>query len=166
MKQRPKTQIRLLSTLFDLIICLAFAFIIMLPSIIAFINVLVNASIANIIAVYISAVVCGALVILFALVYSVVFPILWKGQTIGKRFFRIKLVNADGSDVTLKTLFIRETLRLVLLVISLGASAIGDLASLTISKSHRSFSDIVSSTYVINVDEETQGGIDYGNTTH
>lgn len=166
MKSDVKPSTRLLSALFDIVVCLAFSLFIMLWAIISFINAMIDKSPANISAMFIACFSSGALVILFALIYMVVLPAFWKGQTLGKRFFRIKLVRADGNNVDLKTLLVREITRLVLLVISLGASAIGDIFALCLSKSHRSFCDVISSTYVINVNEETQGGIDYGNTTH
>lgn len=59
--------------------------------------------------------IAGALSILFSLIYFVYLPLKWKGQTVGKRFMDLKIVKTDGSDVTLKTMLLREGLGRLLL---------------------------------------------------
>lgn len=55
--------------------------------------------------------IAGALSILFAMIYYIYVPIrVNRGQTIGKKFMDIKVVNKDGSEVTFKTMLKRELL--------------------------------------------------------
>lgn len=58
----------------------------------------------------------GTLSIVFALLYYVVIP--WKlhpGQTPGKRAMGFKIVQTDGSDVTLKSLVMREIIGIIII---------------------------------------------------
>lgn len=60
--------------------------------------------------------IAGLLCVLFALFYYVYVP--WKiypGQTLGKKWLRIKIVNLDGTDVSLKGLLLRYVVGMFLL---------------------------------------------------
>ncbi len=164
MPNKVKTSKRLMSTIFDFIVCVAVSLIIMLASILSLVNALVDVDYANVVALFISTLISGGLVFLFVIVYLIAIPTLWRGQTLGKRFFGIKLVKKDGSDVDIKTLFAREITRIGLLIISLGTSAVANFLSLTISKSHLAFHDVIASTCVIEISDNAEEGVDYVNT--
>lgn len=58
----------------------------------------------------------GVLCILTAIIYFIYIPYKKNpGQTLGKKIMKIKVVSTDGSDVSLKTLWIREFLGLMIL---------------------------------------------------
>lgn len=58
----------------------------------------------------------GVLALLFAFVYYVMIPAyIWKGQTLGKKIFKIKIVNDDYTDVSLKKLILRQVVFMFLI---------------------------------------------------
>ena len=58
----------------------------------------------------------GILAIFISAAYYMVFPMLiWRGQTPGKRMNKTKIVQKDLSDVTLRSLFIRQILGVIFL---------------------------------------------------
>ena len=62
------------------------------------------------------AYIAGILCVLFAFFYYVWVPYkIYPGQTLGKKWLKIKIVDLDGKDPTLKTLCIRQILGLFLL---------------------------------------------------
>lgn len=82
------------------------------------------------------AVLTGVLCILFALFYYVYVP--WKiypGQTLGKKWAGFKMTKLDGSDVDLKTLFIRQVVCIFLLegAVLIVSNYIRQLTTLTLS---------------------------------
>lgn len=63
-----------------------------------------------------TGVLAGCLGVLFALVYYVVIPTWgWKGQTPGKKMLRLKIVQQDGSDVSLKVILVRQLVGIIIL---------------------------------------------------
>lgn len=164
MERIAKTSVRLMSTVFDFITCFAISLIIMIRAILSFVNALMSPTSADVIALFVSSLIAGSLVVIFVLVYLIAIPTIWKGQTLGKRFFRIKLVKKDGSDIDIKTLFVREITRICLLIVSVGCSAFANFLSLTISKSHLAFHDVIASTRVVSISENAEEGVSYGNT--
>lgn len=62
-----------------------------------------------------NALVIGLVALICGLIYYLITPFFLNGQTIGKRFLELKIVNQDESNVSFKTLFIRQFIVLVLL---------------------------------------------------
>lgn len=57
----------------------------------------------------------GIYAIFVGLLYYFVVPtFIYKGQTLGKKIFKVKVVQFDGSDVTFKTMFKREVIGSIL----------------------------------------------------
>lgn len=50
------------------------------------------------------------LMLIIHCIYFVAVPLLWNGQTLGKKITKLKIVGADGNAVTLKQLILRELL--------------------------------------------------------
>lgn len=50
----------------------------------------------------------GVFVIVVGIIYYVLIPIFWKGQTIGKKICKIKIVQVDGSPVRPLSIVVRE----------------------------------------------------------
>lgn len=152
---------RISALLLDLLINLAVSTLLLLPAILALVNVLVNKSDANIIALFIASVFSGALIISFAIFYFVCLPVVWEGQTIGKRCAKIRVVDITTNEgPSAKIMFLREATRILIFVLSFGLSAFASLITLCISEKHTTFHEQISSTRVVNVniynDQETK----------
>ena len=59
-------------------------------------------------------VIAGILSLSVAFVYYVVLPIIWKGQTLGKKLLGLKIVNDDYQEVNVKQLIIRQVIMIFL----------------------------------------------------
>lgn len=123
----------------------------------------------------------GVLSLSVALVYYLGLPILWKGQTLGKKILGLKIVNDDYKDVSTKQLIIRQVVMIFLIEGSIytcsnmlhqlvnvltgyNLAVIWNRAGLVISvlsgllvivlKSKKSLHDIVSHTLVVDIKSE------------
>ena len=128
----------------------------------------------------------GFLTLAVAMLYYVVLPVLWKGQTLGKRILGLKIVNDNYQEVNVKQLIIRQVImiflvegsiytcsnmfhQLVNVLTGYNVAAIWNKVGLVISilsgifviilKSKKSLHDIVSHTLVVDIRSE-----DYKNT--
>ncbi|GAB5360918.1 hypothetical protein AAMO2058_000669100 [Amorphochlora amoebiformis] len=72
-------------------------------------------------------------------VYEVVVPVIWKGQTIGKKVMSIKFRRTDGKPVNLSTTIIRN----------IGESLFYVLGSFAVATSNRSLADRMAGTEVV-----------------
>lgn len=61
-----------------------------------------------------SALVIGLIAAVLGILYYVVIPYILNGQTIGKKFLELKIVNTDESDVSFTTMFKRQFLILII----------------------------------------------------
>ena len=59
-------------------------------------------------------VIAGVLSLSVAFVYYVVLPIIWKGQTLGKKLLGLKIVNDNYQEVNVKQLIIRQVIMIFL----------------------------------------------------
>ncbi|MGL5717855.1 MAG: RDD family protein [Paraclostridium sp.] len=60
--------------------------------------------------------IAGILAITFGLIYYIALPMYWRrGQTLGKRLVGVKIVNDDGSDISMKNLCTREIIGVMLI---------------------------------------------------
>ena len=85
-----------------------------------------------------------ALVLIWA--YFILLEWLWNGQTIGKRVYRLRVINEDGSPAQFTAVLIRNLLRLVDFLPAL--YGVGVLAIVLSSKSQR-LGDLAAGTYVV-----------------
>lgn len=143
---------RIGALLLDLLINLVVAAILLIPSILALTNVFLNKSDANIIALFIASLGCGALIVSFAIFYFVCLPSIWEGQTIGKRVAKIRVIDINTNEgPNARTMFLRESSRILIFITSFGLSAIASLLTLCLSETHTTFHEQISSTRVVNV---------------
>ena len=143
---------RIGALLLDLLINAAVAAILLIPSIIALINIYVRSNHSNIIALFISSLGSGALIVSFAIFYFVCLPSIWEGQTIGKRVAKIRVVDiATNEGPNSRVMFLRESTRILIFILSFGLSAITSLLTLCLSDNHITFHEQISSTRVVNV---------------
>lgn len=85
--------------------------------------------------------------------YFTLVPFLFDGQTLGKKFFRIKVVNEKGEKASLKRLFIREVFGKYLLnFVSFFFGHIISFVLMQSRKDKKSIADILAATIVIDAD--------------
>jgi len=143
---------RISALLIDLMINLAVSMILLIPSILALINIFIEKNAANIMALFFSSLLSGSLVISFVIVYFVALPVFWEGQTVGKRFLNIKIIDITTNDgPNAKVMFLREATRIITCVLTVGISSIASLITLLISDNHITIHEQLSSTRVVNV---------------
>jgi len=145
---------RILSVLFDSFLMSLVAGIILIPAILAFVDVTNhnNPDHFRVLALFISSIVSGALIICINILYFVCLPVIWEGQTIGKRLFKIRIIDINTNEgPNAKTMILRETFRIVIFVVTLGLSAIASSLTLILSENHTTFHEQLSSTRVVNV---------------
>jgi len=94
--------------------------------------------------------VLGGLTLIVTLVliwaYFILLEWLWNGQTIGKRIFRLRVINEDGSPARFTAVLIRNLLRLVDFLPAL--YGVGVLVIVLSPKSQR-LGDLAAGTYVV-----------------
>ncbi|MBP3953076.1 RDD family protein [Bacillus suaedae] len=88
----------------------------------------------------------AVIVILGHISYFTFVPLLWSGQTVGKRVMGIRIATLTGDNLTFQTLLIRSFFISVLYL--LFPVAIGSIALALTRGDKRSLHDIVTSTYV------------------
>ncbi|MDQ2914851.1 MAG: RDD family protein [Chloroflexota bacterium] len=92
----------------------------------------------------------GGLILIVTLVviwaYFILLEWLWNGQTIGKRVFKLRVINEDGSPAQFTAVLVRNLLRLVDFLPAL--YGVGLLAIVLSPKSQR-LGDLAAGTYVV-----------------
>ncbi len=98
------------------------------------------------------------LIILFVWYLTNVFPsFIKKGMTFGKYNSRIKIVNEDNSEVTIKTIHLRAFTILVFGVLSLGLYFLVAFYLLDKRQDKRSIHDLIFKTKVVCLDSHISG---------
>ena len=149
---RAKSYHRIFANIFDLVVIVAIALLLTFRSLISLITALINPTSLDSLALFLSAFGSGALAFMAVIAYFIVLPIFWNGQTLGKRFFKIRIIKNDGSDIDFKTIFLREMIRVLLFILTFGVSAFADTMVLLFSKQRIGFYDYVAATQVIDID--------------
>ena len=111
----------------------------------------IHLSLSDIIALYRSIFISTLLVC----TYFTLVPFLFNGQTLGKKIFRIKVVNEKGEKASLKRLFIREIFGKFLL--NFVSFFFGHLISFILLESRndkKSIADILAATIVVDVEKK------------
>lgn len=97
----------------------------------------------------------GIVFIIFFILYYVAVPYYYKGQTIGKKVFKLKIVSEDGGEVNIRKLFFREVIAKVFIdYLSLGVTVIASFITMLLREDKKSLSDIIAKTKVIDLFEE------------
>lgn len=147
---------RFLANAIDFLFLLAITLILILPAIVALINTWVFANKLTSLALFLSSFVGGAVAALHVVFYLIFLPMSWNGQTLGKRFFRIKVVQNDGTPIKFRNMFVRTIASLVVIVLSLGLSLVVEVFNISLSKKHNSIFDVIASTKVVPVSLEEE----------
>ncbi len=97
----------------------------------------------------------GVVVIILFTLYYVGVPAYFKGQTLGKKIFKLKIVNEDDSEIEIKTLFFREIIAKAFIdYLSLGFTIIASFIIMLLRDDKKSLSDVIAKTKVIDLYEE------------
>lgn len=153
MNKIAKSRHRIFAFLFDWAIVYGFSLLLAAKVIIIAIRLIVNNTDYDIISLTINALLTGGIILIFICFYFLVLPVFLKGQTLGKKFFRIKVIKCDGSNVDFPTLFLREVIGKVLVdFVSVGISVIATSVVMSNSKNHQGFHDVLASTIVVDVE--------------
>ena len=106
-------------------------------------------------------VIAGVLSLSVAFVYYVVLPIIWKGQTVGKKLLGLKIVNDNYQEVNVKQLIIRQVIMIltgyniasIWIKVGLVITILSGILVIVL-KSKKSLHDIVSHTLVVDIKSE------------
>ncbi|WJE17115.1 RDD family protein [Halobacillus sp. ACCC02827] len=83
------------------------------------------------------------------LLYWVLVPTIWSGYTIGKRITGgMRVVKADGSEVSLGTMLLREVVAGLVYVVTLGIALIVSAFMVGMRDDKRAVHDFIAGTYV------------------
>lgn len=87
--------------------------------------------------------------------YFTLLPFLLNGQTLGKKVFKIRVVNEQGEKASLKRLFIREIFgKFLLNFVSFFFGHLISLLLLQSRKDKKSIADILAATIVVDVEKK------------
>lgn len=139
---------RILAGIVDFLMVGSIVALFMIPAVISLATTLTNDIEINVIALFITSFLGGALSLIGIIIYTVLIPVYWKGQTLGKRIFYLQIKKKNGEDVDFKAMFGRVLLRIMMVLITLGLSIIVDFITLCSLKEHNTFYDILASTCV------------------
>ncbi len=143
---------RLIAALFDFFIVVAISLIALIPAIISFLSYINDPEqVMNTAALFISSFTSGALIVVVLVLYLIVLPVFIGGQTLGKRFFHIRIVKTNGKQLDFRAMFTREMVHILFLILTIGLVSLVDLIILLSSKNKQSFYDVLASTCVIDV---------------
>lgn len=142
---------RLCAGIFDFLLSVSSAFVLLIPAIILAAYYAINRLPIDSVVLIVLAFLGGSLAIIAIIVYLILVPFLWNGQTIGMRLFGIKIVSNDGSKLTLQAICLRELLRIIFVLFTLGVSLIVDLFIISLGRLKLSYYDVVAMTAVIDV---------------
>ena len=89
---------------------------------------------------------------LFIIFYFVILPLYTNGQTVGRMFFKIKVVRVDNQKLDASTLFVREIIgRYLINLVTLGLNSIVMLVVVCLSEEVRGYHDVLASTRIVDV---------------
>lgn len=145
---------RLFAGMFDLSILILGSVIIMLPSLLVFIDAMKRPSGGRTSAVYLAMFLTGGLVALYDFLYRVAIPYFNHGESLGLRFFRLRMEEENGTEISLQSLLVKALLIFFLVLFTLGLYYLVEAMVLFLSENHRSFADTVSQTIVVEEDDE------------
>lgn len=147
MKKAPILS-RMLAVIFDSLVVGSLCLIALIPTIVSFVYVSSDSSTLNLVALTISAVAGGGVTLAFIIIYSIILPVLWDGQTLGKKIFNLHTKKTNGESVDFKAMFVRVIFRVFIVFATFGFSLIVDFICLCFSKEHITFYDVIASTRV------------------
>lgn len=90
----------------------------------------------------------NAIASLISLTYSVVLPVIWDGQTLGKKALHIRIKKVSGEKVGFGTMVMRAIVGNLVYGITLGIAFIVSIFMVAFRNDKRSVHDFIAGTYV------------------
>ena len=150
--QSSKAKHQVMAYLLDLVIIYAFFLLLFASPIINLIKGIKYSDTSLIMYSTIFLIIYGAFFMLFIIFYFVILPLIMDGQTIGKRFFRIKIVRVDNKKLDATTLFVRDIVgRFFIDLLTFGLNEIINLFVICLTEERRGFHDVLASTRIVDV---------------
>ncbi|MCZ0703430.1 putative RDD family membrane protein YckC [Natronobacillus azotifigens] len=91
-------------------------------------------------------VISQTIVLILFLSYLIILPVIWKGYTVGKKIMNVRIVQDDGSDVTVTIMLLRELSAFSLSMIGIGMVSLLMVAN---REDRRSIHDFFACTIVL-----------------
>jgi uncharacterized RDD family membrane protein YckC len=85
---------------------------------------------------------------IISFIYTLVLPILWNGQTVGKKLLGIRIKKISGEKIGLGTMLLRTFVAGLVYGITVGIASLASLFMVAFRKDKRSVHDLVAGTYV------------------
>jgi len=149
-----KVRHRIMATLVDLGILIAFFLIIALSKLPFIISMFTTGEHVVTTKFIIDVFRWGIMYSIIILVYYIVTPLFLKGQTIGKKIFKLQIIKEDGSKLDYKTLFYREGVgRIFINFASLGITNIVSIVIMALREDKKGLADVLAKTKVIDLYE-------------
>jgi len=99
----------------------------------------------------------GIIYCIILLAYYVAVPLIFNGQTIGKKVFKLQIVKENGSKVDGRTMFYRECAgRIFINFASLGITSIVSVIIMILREDKKDLADILAKTKVIDLYESEE----------
>ena len=99
----------------------------------------------------------GIMYTIILLIYYIVIPIFLNGQTIGKKIFKLKIIDTEEKELTFRSMFYREGIGTIFLnFASLGITIIVSTIIMILREDNKSLSDILAKTKVIDLYEREE----------
>lgn len=99
----------------------------------------------------------GIIFAVIMLIYYIVLPLLFNGQTFGKKVFKLRVVRENGEELDYKTMFYREGIgRILVNIASLGVSVVVSTIIMILREDKKDLADIMAKTKVIDLYESEE----------
>ena len=149
-----KVRHRIMASLLDLLISFSFLLIITIFKLPFTLSMFLNSEYVVTTKFIIDVFRWGILMCVLFLIYYVVVPLLLKGQTIGKKVFKLKIVKENGENVDSMTMFCRDGVGSIFIhFASLGITAIASVIIMNLREDKKSLGDILAKTKVVDLYE-------------
>ncbi len=145
---------RILASMIDTVIILLFDIVLALPAGMALVNNLVSKTGSSAVALFFSSLFSGAFLLGVDLIYLVGMPLYKNGQTVGLRFFDLKIVSFSGDNPRTKQYLTRFLSILLLASSTFGFALVAEIISIIVSNKHHSCVDEISRTHIIESKEK------------
>lgn len=152
-----KIRHRIMASLLDLGVVLGFLVLIVLMKLPFTISMLVtNESVATPKFVF-DVFRWGIIVAILLLIYYIIVPLLLKGQTLGKKVFKLKIVKENNDKIDPSTMFYREGIGGIFInIASLGITAIVSIIVMCLRDDNKGLADILAKTKVVDLYESEE----------
>ena len=99
----------------------------------------------------------GIIFCIILLIYYIVFPLFFSGQTIGKKIFKLQIMKDNDKKLDYKTMFYREGIgRIFINIASLGITVIASTIIMALREDNKDLADILAKTKVVDLYESEE----------